>query len=162
VKIATWSDIPDAIAEAIARADLDRRGGPHQWSIRESVHHLVEANLIAAGMMIAALGKSGSTFDWSWLNPDRGWMTRLGYDRAEVGPALDLLRALCRHVSALLDANPKARQRKVTLFDTPGGKRYTKTIAQILEQEIEHAEEHLRMVREIASQKHEGPRRARP
>lgn len=141
-----WSAVPDAI-EAVIRdlteADLELRGGPEGWSIRETVHHLVEANLVAAGMLIAALGSSGSTFDWSWLNPDRAWMARLGYDRAPVGPALETLRALIRHLTGLLRASPDAPRREVRLFDAPGAKTYVLTAAAVIRQEVEHAREHL-------------------
>jgi hypothetical protein len=31
--------------------------------------------------------------------PDKLWMSRLGYDRAPLEPAIELLEALCAHVA---------------------------------------------------------------
>jgi hypothetical protein len=81
--LSAWLEVPRAIEEAtggLTDADLDLRGGSDGWTIRETVHHLVEANVVAGSIVIAALGKSGCTYDWSWLNPDRSWMERMGYD----------------------------------------------------------------------------------
>jgi hypothetical protein len=147
--IRTWLAIPGKIEEAVRglpdRA-LDLRGGSENWSIRETVHHLVEANLIASNIIIAALAKSGCTYDWSWVTPDASWMRRVGYSTAPIRPALAALRALGQHLSAVLGATGDRLDRTVRLFDTPGSARYTKTVAEILAQEAEHAEEHLRDV----------------
>ncbi|MGQ0764030.1 MAG: DinB family protein [Acidobacteriota bacterium] len=147
--IAAWRRLPDVIEAAIeglTRRDLDLRGGSDEWSTRETLHHLVEANLVASTMVIAALGKSGCTYDWSWLNPDKAWMKRMGYDSAPIQPAIELLRAVSRHVSTLISLNSDAGRREVKLFDAPGAKKYAMTVEQILQQEVEHAHQHLRDV----------------
>ena len=112
-------------------------------SIRETVHHLVEANLVAASIMIAALGKSGCVYDWSWLVPDGAWTERMGYARVPIGPALATLRALVEHVAAIIAASD-GLGREVQLLDSPGAVLYTKTVEGLLRQEVEHAAEHLR------------------
>ncbi|HLA10601.1 MAG TPA: DinB family protein [Pyrinomonadaceae bacterium] len=148
-----WRQIADLISAAIANLndhDLDLRGGTEGWSIRETVHHLVEANLVAYTIVIVALGKSGCTYDWSWLNPNREWMVRLGYDKAPVGPALKVLRALTEHLSALLiDAN---LQREVKLLDGSGAEPQPTTVQKFLKQQTEHVNDHLRNVREAREQ----------
>jgi len=147
-----WRAVPRRIQRTIAGLDgreLDRRGGSQGLSVREYAHHLVEANLVACSMIVAALGSSGATYDWSWLYPDRAWMRRLGYSRAPVRPALEALHALCEHVSGLLSRSRGGLSRRVRLFDAPGEKPYTMTVARILEQEVEHAGHHLADVRAI-------------
>jgi hypothetical protein len=112
-------------------------------SIRETVHHLVEANLVVSNIVIAALAKSGSTYDWTWLTPGAEWMERLGYSRAPVGPALATLDALARYLVVLLSGTTDGLERKVQLYDAPGAPHYTKTIRQILSDEVSHARDHL-------------------
>ena len=146
-----WLQVPDAIEKAIeglAEDALDLNGGSNGWSIRENVHHLVEANLVASNIVVAALAKSGCTYDWSWMTPNASWMQRVGYKTAPVGPALKTLKALCRHISGLISASPGASRRHVKLLDAPGAKLRTMTVDDVLRQEVEHAEEHLRDVAE--------------
>ena len=146
-----WLRVPDAIQEAIevlTEDALDLTGGTNGWSIRENVHHLVEANLVASNIVVAALAQSGCTYDWSWMMPNASWMKRIGYDTAPVGPALETLKVLCRHISGLISVSPDASRRQVKLRDAPGAKLRTMTVDDVLRQEVEHAEEHLRDVAE--------------
>jgi hypothetical protein len=112
-------------------------------SIRETVHHLVEANLIASNIIIAALANSGSTYDWTWVNPGGTWIQRLGYGKAPIGPAISTLDSLTRHFAGLLSVLGDGLERRIELYDSPGAPHYTKTIAQILLDEVNHAREHL-------------------
>jgi DinB family protein len=156
-----WSSIPRALRSAVRGLDsrgLRRRGGSEGRSIREYVHHLVEANLVASTIVVAALGKPGCTYDWSWLYPDERWMQRLGYDRAPLEPALALLEALCTHVAGLLRNAPKGRNPRVRLRGSAEARPRGKTVGQVLVAECEHARHHLR---DIAAAKG-GRRRARP
>ena len=149
--LVAWLGIVEGIEKALeglAEGDLDLRGGADGWSIRETVHHLVEANLVASNIVIAALARSGCVYDWSWVTPDASWMRRVGYDSAPVGPALQTLRALTEHVAGLIRGGSDRPRREVQLLDAPGAKLYTRTIEELLRQETEHAEGHLRGVAE--------------
>jgi len=144
-----WLTIPSDIEralEGLTEEALDLRGGTDGWSIRETVHHLVEANLVATNIMIAGLAKSGCTYDWSWVTPDASWMQRMGYTTAPLRPALDTLQALCEHIAGLIRGTSDGLLREVRLLDAPGAELYTKTVQDLLTQEIEHAEQHLRVV----------------
>lgn len=70
--LTAWASIPRKIRRAIeglSEGDLKARSGSEGWSIREYVHHLVEANLVASTIVLAALGRPGCRFDWSWMIP---------------------------------------------------------------------------------------------
>lgn len=148
--VAEWSAVPTRLRDSIhglTEEELDLRGGEEGWSIREAVHHLVEANLVASNMIIAALANDGGPFDWTWVNPDREWMGSVGYDTARVKPAIAMLASLCQHISGLLLQKPASLTRTVSLNDAPGAPRYDRTIEQILRQEIEHAGQHIGDIR---------------
>jgi hypothetical protein len=117
----------------------------------------VEANLIASNIILAALGRPGSTYDWSWVLPDQKWMKRLGYDRAPLDPALALLEALCAHVAGLARSAPGGMKSSVRLLGSPGARPRRRTVRQVLADEREHARHHLR---DIADTKN-APRRLR-
>ena len=147
-----WKRIPTMIGKSIrglTESELDLKGGSDGWTIRENVHHLVEANLVAANMVVAALATDGGYFDWTWVNPNKSWMRRVGYDSAVIEPAIKLLRALSQHISGLIGKNPRAFSRTVQLSDTPSGPRYMMTVEGILRQEVEHADEHLKLIQAI-------------
>jgi DinB family protein len=145
--LTAWTSIPRKIRRAIeglSARDLKARGGSEGWSIREYVHHLVEANLVASTIVLAALGKPGCRFDWSWMIPDERWMSRLGYDRAPLEPAIELLEALCVHVADLARGTPESRRPYVRLESSTGSRPRRKTLRQVLYEECEHAQHHLR------------------
>ena len=149
--LAAWNKIPRRIRDSIRglnESDLRLRAGSEGWSIRETVHHLVEANLVASNMIIAALATNGCNYDWTWVNPDKSWMRRVGYNTANVSPAINTLRTLCRHISSLVAAQPGALTRTVKLNDAPRATRYVITVEKILWQEVEHANEHLGDIRD--------------
>jgi len=149
--IARWMGIPAQLRRAlrgVPEKQLSKRAGGEGMTLRETVHHLVEANLVASNIIIAALAKSGSTYDWTWVNPGGSWMRRLGYNRAPIGPAIATLSALCRHIAAILSVRPGRLRCTVRLFDAPGSPKYTKTVGQILLDEVSHAREHLQAFRD--------------
>ena len=144
--IRSWRQIPKLVettVDGMSKVLLSRRAKHTSMTAAETVHHLAEANIVAASMIIAAIGKDGATYDWSWLYPNLDWVKRMGYANAPIEPAVELLRALNVHIANLVKANPRVLKRKVTLFDMPGGETYTMTVEEIMRHEVEHADEHL-------------------
>ena len=142
----SWRQIPRNVGRTVnglSKAQLTSRRAPESMSPHETVHHIAEANVVAASMIIAAIGKDGATYDWSWLYPNLEWVKRVGYAKAPIEPAVAMLRSMNEHIANLVKANPKVLKRKVTLFDTPGGETYTMTVEDIMRQEVSHADEHL-------------------
>jgi hypothetical protein len=147
--IQEWGEISTRIERAIEGLndhELDARGGPEGWSIRETVHHLVEANQIASNIVIAAMANTGGIYDWSWVNPDRSWMRRTGYDKAPVEPALATLKALSEHLKELLKTSPDAGACEIQLLDAVGAEPRTVTVVEVLQEEVNHAQEHLKEI----------------
>lgn len=114
---------------------------------RETVHHLLEANLVASNMILTALGAEGHQFDWSWLIPDEHWMAKLGYKDVPIEPALELFRALTKYFSALLSRDPSLLERTIRLRDSGTSDPYSITVEEILAREVAHAREHLALPR---------------
>jgi hypothetical protein len=148
--IGNWKAIPgdiERLLAGISDEDLASMPGSEGMTLKEVVHHIVEANIVAASMIIAALGASGPTYDWSWLWPNREWTDRLGYNKVPVEPSLRTLSDLIEHISNLISLNDDTLERVIRLFDTPGGETYTKTVGEIIKMEIDHAKQRLDDVR---------------
>jgi uncharacterized damage-inducible protein DinB len=145
----SWRRIPRQVEKTVkglSREELVARKEKKLMSVHETVHHVAEANTVAASMIIAAIGKDGATYDWSWLYPNLDWIKRMGYAKAPIKPAIRMLDAMNEHVANLVRVNPKVLKRKVTLFDTPGGETYTMTVEEIMHHEASHAIDHLKEV----------------
>ena len=102
---------------------------------------------MTGSMIIAAMGKSGATYDWTWLYPNGDWCSRLGYESTPIEPSLDALRGLIMHISNIVASQDDALERVVTVSNLPGAPTYTLTVGQMIKQEIDHAAEHLADVR---------------
>lgn len=145
--LTAWASIPRRLRSAtsgLSARGLRARGGSEGWSIQEYAHHLVEANLMASTIILAALGRPGSRYDWSWLIPDRRWMRRLGYDRTPLETAIKLLEALSAHVVGIVRGVPGSMKRHVRLVGSPGTRSRRTTLRQVLVEECGHANSHLR------------------
>ena len=153
--ISDWLQVSRALEialDGVTEDVLNVRGGPHGWSVRETVHHLVESSVVACTIVIAAVGTGGCTFDCSWLNPDRAWMERMGY-RGAVAPAIEVFSSLCRYASALLGAAPDGLRRDIKLLGAPGTEPYLMTVEQMILQEVQHGRQHLHEVDELMKQR---------
>ncbi len=141
-----WRAIGDAVRaslEALGEDELDGRRTPEAMTARETAHHIAESNIIACSMIIAALGASGATYDWSWLYPNTEWVERMLYADLDVAPAIEALTAMNGQVANMIEAREDALACEVTLFDKPGGEPYKWTVEKILSHEVEHARGHL-------------------
>ena len=140
-----WTSIVGLVRElvdGIPEEVLDSRRADFPMSIRETVHHIVEANVVASSIVIAALGSPGCVYDWSWMMPFGEWLERMRYDRKPLAPTLHLLEALNAYVVAQLEPLDDGLQRTVELRDAPEAEPRTTTVADVLLQEASHAREH--------------------
>jgi hypothetical protein len=141
-----WKSIPGLVhglVDGLSEEGLDRRRRKAALSPRELVHHVAEANVVAASIVTAALGSPGCVFDWSWMLPFGAWMERMRYDRKPIGPSLRMLEALNAYIVAQLEPLPDGLAREVRLRDEPDGQLRTVTVRALLLQEVEHAREHV-------------------
>jgi len=144
--LAAYEQIPEKISAALCSVlddKLEIRCAKSQMSLRETVHHIVEANIVAASMMIAALGSDRATLHWAWLWPGRDWGDRMHYDPVPPEAALTTLDGLIQHIVNMIRVRDDAGERKVSVHDLPGDTPYFRTIAEILVQEAKHVDEHL-------------------
>lgn len=144
--IAAWRQIVELVHDRIvgrSEAELDHRPDAESMTLRETVHHVAEANVVAASIVIAALGSPGCVYDWSWMLPFGPWMERLRYGEKPLQPTLHLLQALNAYVVAQLAPLPDGLQRAVQLVDQPGTAPRATTVGGVLLAEAEHARAHL-------------------
>lgn len=136
-----WQQIPARVEAVVAQGSLDDVFGMG-ITRREFVHHVAEANVVAASIVIAALGSPGCVYDWSWLQPFGPWLLRMRHGERELGPSLTLLGALNDYVAALVEPLPDGLARTVRLRDAPDAPLRTTTVADVLRAEVEHARGH--------------------
>ena len=146
VPLAAWRSITPLVRGMVDgrnEVEIDRRPDAESMTLRETVHHIVEANVVAASIVTAALGSPGSVYDWSWMLPFGKWMEQMRYDRKPLAPSLRLLEALNEYVAAQIEPLEDGLERRVRLRDQPDGPLREVTVADILLQEAEHAREHV-------------------
>jgi hypothetical protein len=144
--IAAWKSIVGMVyahIEGRTESDLDCRDDDEPMTRREVVHHIVEANVVAASIVIAALGSPGCVYDWSWMLPFGPWLERMRYADKPIGPALKLFEALNEYVVAQVSPLPDGLQRAVLVVDQPGAEPRRTTVGGVLLQEAAHARDHL-------------------
>lgn len=100
--IATYKEGPDAIAKAVeglSDADLDRRPSPTDWTAREVVHHLADAETRAATRLRQLLAEDDPEIQ---AYDEERYARTLHYDRPITG-SLAVIAAVRAATSELLD-----------------------------------------------------------
>jgi hypothetical protein len=93
----------EAVEKAVAGltdADLDRRPAPGQWSAREVVHHLADAETRAAIRLRQLLAEDSPTIQ---AYDEERYAEALHYDRRSIDVSLAVLRAVRDATAELLD-----------------------------------------------------------
>ncbi len=147
--IEEWIRIPEIVSEAIAGLDDGALAAPAEeggLTIRASVHHIAEANLVAACIIVAGRGAPGCVYDWSWMMPFGEWIARLGYDTMPIGPGIDLMRAVNAFIVPIV-SREGALDTPLSLRDTPDGEPRRVTVGDVIRQEIDHARDHTDRIR---------------
>jgi hypothetical protein len=100
--IATYKEGPDIIAKAVeglTDAELDRRPGPADWTAREVVHHLADAETRAAVRLRQLLAEDAPTIQGY---DEELYARTLHYDRP-IDASLAVVRAVRTATGELLD-----------------------------------------------------------
>jgi hypothetical protein len=137
----------DAVLQGLSEAQLDLSREQGKWSIREIVHHIVDAEEIWKTCIKAALGNPGCTVDLGWYIIDNKCAGPLDYAHRPIGDALELFRATRRHIVELVTHLPEAGEKSFTItrgndregkpFDVGGVIRFQKT----------HLDRHIKQIR---------------
>ena len=100
--IAKYKEGPDVVAKAVeglTDADLDRRPSPTDWTAREVVHHLADAETRSAIRLRQLLAEDAPVIQGY---DEEEYARRLHYDRP-IETSLALLRAVRASTAELLD-----------------------------------------------------------
>jgi hypothetical protein len=100
--IATYKEAPDVVAAALAGltdADLDRRPSPTEWTAREVVHHLADAEMRAAIRLRQLLAEDDPVIE---AYDEERYARSLHYDRP-IDASLAVFRAVRGATGELLD-----------------------------------------------------------
>ena len=100
--IATYkegADVIDAAVRGLSDVDLDRRPAPSEWTAREVVHHLADAETRSAVRLRQLLAEDAPTIQGS---DEELYARTLYYDRP-IATSLALLRAVRASTAELLD-----------------------------------------------------------
>ena len=139
----------EAALAGLSEADLDRSREEGKWTTRQIVHHIVDAEDLWETVIKAALGNPGCTFDISWYIPDNKCAEPLDYATRPIADAVELFKAVRRHVVQMITHLPGAWDRNIVIrrdVDIPEGKEFT--IGAIIGFQVIHLARHLQQIRE--------------
>jgi hypothetical protein len=153
--LAQFIAMPERLEAALAdlsESDLDLARSPDAWTIREIVHHIVDADDVTKIIVKAALGNPGCLYELEWYDPDNAWAETLDYAGRPIAPALALLRTNHSHIEELLQHLPDAWGRFVMLKRFEDSEEMRFTVGQLIYAQMGHVYhhiEHIRMTRQV-------------
>ncbi|MCG3157997.1 MAG: hypothetical protein DKINENOH_04638 [bacterium] len=147
VRYVALPDKLEAALAGLAEADLELARSAEKWTIRQIVHHIVDADEVTKVIIKAALGNSGCTFGLEWYDLKNSWVPILNYASRPVAPALALFRANHRDLEALLNHLPEAWERYVMLKRDANSELRKITVGQLIQTQTAHAFHHIEQIR---------------
>jgi hypothetical protein len=141
-----YKQLPKKLESAVAglaEPGLDLARAPDAWSIRQIVHHIVDADDATKAIVKAALGTNGCLYSLEWYDPHNTWAVTLDYRRRPTSPALSLLCANHRELEELLRHLPDAWDRHVMLRRHANDEAVRISVARLLWDQTGHAFHHI-------------------
>jgi hypothetical protein len=138
----------DDVLSGLSASDLDLARESGKWTIREIVHHIVDAEEIWKTCIKGALGNPGCTVDLNWYIPDNKCAEPLDYRHRPIEDGIALFGATRRHVIELLKHIPDAWNQSFTITrdDIPKGKTFN--IGDVISFQNIHLERHIKQIRD--------------
>jgi len=148
----TYDDGPGqlrALLEGLSETHLDLAREDGKWTIREIVHHILDAEDLWEAAIKAALGNSGCTFDFSWYILDNKCAPILDYANRPIDDAVDFFNVLRPYISGMVKQLPNAMERtvRITHEDSRMEARNV-SVKEMLEWQIKHLDIHLKQIKE--------------
>lgn len=137
----------EAVLKGITDSDLDRSLTPESWSIRQTVHHMVDGDTIWTMLMKIAIFNSGCSFDFGWYKNNDISAEGLLYTQRSIEPVVQLFRANRTQMSQLFTLLGDVGARFVQLT-TPQGLDLV-PLSEMVAIQASHAIEHIGEIRAI-------------
>ena len=131
----------------ITETQLDKRLTPETWSIRQTVHHLVDGDALWTLLMKTAIFNSGCSFDFGWYKSNDTSANELLYTKRSIEPVVQLFRANRAQMVQLFMLLDDRGDRYIQLT-TPEGPD-TVTLSEMVAIQASHAMEHIGEIRAI-------------
>lgn len=138
----------DEVLAGLSESDLDRSRDQGKWTIRQIVHHIVDAEDIWKIFIKASLGNPGCTVDTSWYIIDNKCAGPLDYAHRPITEAVELFRAIRRHILELVNYLPDAWEKSfiVTWSGAADGKTFK--VGDVIGIQNAHLEGHIKQIRQ--------------
>lgn len=151
--LAQYADGPALLDSALAglsESDLDLALSAESWSIRQTVHHIVDGDDIWKICIKTALGNSEAVFSLQWYTakPQMEWSESWAYARRDLESSLGLFHANRRHIVDLLEHIPGVCEKSVRC-QLPEKPEMRITVFDVIELHIRHLTDHIKDIQAI-------------
>lgn len=143
----TLPDDVEAAVHGLTESDFDLCRAPGAWSIREIIHHIVDAYTTTWHCVFAAVGKSGTPYYLDWYDESNSWAVTMHYAHRPVDPALALLRAFHVYTNGVLEHVPDVHRCHVRYHRTRVASERKLTVRELLTHLNSHIHHHLDQIR---------------
>lgn len=134
--------------EDLSESDFDVSRAEGKWTIRQIIHHIVDAEDIWETCLKAGMGNSGCIFDFSWYIPDNKCAEPLDYANRPISLAVESFNATRRYIVELVKHLPDAWERYILFTHGDIMKEKKFMIGDIIGWQIRHLQIHIDQVRE--------------
>ena len=145
-----YAKAPDELEitlKGIAESDLDKRLTPETWSIRQTIHHMVDGDTMWTLLMKTAIFNSDCSFDFGWYTSNDMSAEGLRYAERSIEPVVQLFHANRTQMTQLFALLGDVGGRSIQLITSQGP--HPVLLSQMIAIQASHAMEHIGEIRAI-------------
>jgi len=144
----------EAAVTGLPDGALDLALAPGDWTIRQIVHHLADDGDAWSMCVKKAIAAPGAPIRFEGFPGNDAWGDALAYDRRDIAPAMDLIKAHRRYLMRLLEDLPEAWERAVTVLDPQGQAVQQFSAREMIVMLTEHMAEHAATIEAVKAKHH--------
>jgi hypothetical protein len=145
-----YAKAPDQLEDVLfglSESDIDMVRDDGKWTIRQIVHHIVDADSMVKMIILIALGNSGSSYDQTWYGTENAWVETLCYAERDIAPAVAVYRANHCYVEQLVHCLSDAWDSCVVLKHARAPEGQKITVEHLIRGRVHHALHHIEQIR---------------
>jgi len=139
----------EALLADLPASKLQTEAHPGGWTLAQVIHHIADGDDLWKACILSGLGEASPVFslEWYWSLPQDQWSQSWLYASRPIADSMALFRANRSITATILAGTARWWERQVAIRSR-GGALETTTLLEVVEDQADHALQHIEEIRQ--------------